>query len=114
MPYSFSYRFVVAALAVVVGAGFFLYEYLNEANNEEQPQLNTRPSGENEHSRRNSLQQVRECSICLEELNVNGPDVYRIVCGHIFHRRCITRWFEIESTTQESMQVTCPNCRFSL
>ena len=42
------------------------------------------------------------CVVCLEE----GADE-RLSCGHVFHPRCILRWFQQTACTR------CPTCRQS-
>lgn len=42
-----------------------------------------------------------ECTICFEELNQYL--ICKLNCDHIFHKRCIKRWFQIK--------MECPNCR---
>lgn len=42
-----------------------------------------------------------KCTICLEHVN-NIP----LVCGHVFHNKCITKWLDKHKT--------CPNCREKL
>ena len=45
------------------------------------------------------------CSICLENYKKN--DYYRTLnCNHIFHKKCIDRWFK--------NQETCPMCRTNI
>lgn len=43
-----------------------------------------------------------DCSICLERLCY---DERRLECGHMFHNRCISEWF--------NRNATCPLCRGS-
>lgn len=43
------------------------------------------------------------CSICLEEINENG---YTTLCGHTFHKNCLSRWFNTDL-----QRTTCPLCR---
>lgn len=38
-----------------------------------------------------------KCSICLEQGD------YQLVCGHVFHKRCIVKWKE--------QKRSCPLCR---
>jgi len=40
------------------------------------------------------------CSICYEQGD------YELVCGHIFHKHCITKW--------KKMNRSCPLCRAEL
>ena len=44
-----------------------------------------------------------ECAVCLECI-VHHRHQKRLECGHVFHRRCVKRWFE-------RGQPTCPMCR---
>lgn len=45
------------------------------------------------------------CNICL--LNINYNDIIRILnCNHLFHIKCIDKWFEQKSS--------CPLCRNNL
>ena len=42
------------------------------------------------------------CSICLEEIELK--DAVKVkVCGHIFHKNCITQWVDLRNN--------CPMCR---
>eukprot|EP00485_Elphidium_margaritaceum_P001319 CAMPEP_0202701082 /NCGR_PEP_ID=MMETSP1385-20130828/14175_1 /ASSEMBLY_ACC=CAM_ASM_000861 /TAXON_ID=933848 /ORGANISM="Elphidium margaritaceum" /LENGTH=447 /DNA_ID=CAMNT_0049358403 /DNA_START=169 /DNA_END=1512 /DNA_ORIENTATION=+ len=52
----------------------------------------------------------KECSICLEELREH--EVYRINCGHHFHRTCIERHIEHSGAKQQT--AVCPLCRQSI
>ena len=45
-----------------------------------------------------------DCSICLEHDSEGGG---KLKCGHVFHKGCITKWFN-------SCKKTCPNCRLFL
>lgn len=42
------------------------------------------------------------CSICLDVMNNN---LYESSCAHIYHQKCIEKWFI------ESASITCPYCR---
>ncbi|PKA51130.1 E3 ubiquitin-protein ligase RING1-like [Apostasia shenzhenica] len=55
---------------------------------------------EDDDERRDEL-----CTICLNEFMV-GLGVLRTPCGHVFHGRCISQWFESAGT--------CPVCRFEV
>ena len=41
-----------------------------------------------------------QCSICYEQGD------YQLVCGHVFHKHCITKWKEVNRS--------CPLCRAEL
>ena len=45
------------------------------------------------------------CSVCLEPYSDNHF-VCQLVCGHAFHIRCISQWFQ--------RSFTCPLCRLSI
>jgi hypothetical protein len=47
---------------------------------------------------------AESCTICLESLSPSKNDVV-IPCGHTYHSKCLTGWFQIQSTR------TCPLCR---
>merc|ERR1712129_12519 len=50
------------------------------------------------------------CQICLEEL-AEGEEVANLPCGHIFHRSCVERWFQVRNTCPmrcESAQAAPP------
>lgn len=49
-----------------------------------------------------SVLQQKECSICLGVVKPRSSK--RLTCGHVFHRRCIKKWFGRGS-------LTCPLCR---
>ncbi|EAR93811.2 zinc finger, C3HC4 type (RING finger) protein (macronuclear) [Tetrahymena thermophila SB210] len=38
-------------------------------------------------------QNQQECSICLEQYQAQD-EVYKLQCGHIFHKNCINLWFK--------------------
>ena len=44
-----------------------------------------------------------ECCVCLDRLGA-GSVICKLVCGHIFHDRCIQRWINSDGR--------CPVCRF--
>jgi len=53
---------------------------------------------------------IDKCSICLGDINFNHQIFlfnknigYELSCGHIFHYKCINKWFEKHDT--------CPYCR---
>ena len=52
------------------------------------------------------LNEIDKCSICLEDINDNTPN---IACGHLFHRKCLLQHFQ----NQES-EYSCPLCRKKL
>jgi hypothetical protein len=41
------------------------------------------------------------CAICCETDAI--PDLFRTICGHLFHKNCLQRWCDHTDT--------CPNCR---
>jgi hypothetical protein len=45
-----------------------------------------------------------ECSICEESISV-GSKTILLVCKHVFHEQCITKWRFGQRNN------TCPNCR---
>lgn len=44
-----------------------------------------------------------ECSICLS--SIKNSRKYELSCGHIFHKKCIDRWYEIKKDN------ICPYCK---
>lgn len=46
-----------------------------------------------------------ECSICLSGLSY--PSLIRTGCDHVFHYKCLKRWYDEEKDT-------CPLCRATL
>jgi len=48
-----------------------------------------------------------ECIICREDFK-SGEDLRGLVCGHLFHARCIGQWFA--KRVEQSRPVTCPIC----
>ena len=49
----------------------------------------------------------RQCSICLDELDITEMNVTLIAkCGHMFHLNCLMTWL--------MKQRTCPVCRFEV
>ena len=45
---------------------------------------------------------LEECSVCLDD--VKPRQLKRLECGHVFHLRCVKRWFGRGA-------LTCPMCR---
>jgi len=52
------------------------------------------------------LNELDKCSICLDEINNNTPN---IECGHIFHRKCLKEHFKSQDN-----EYSCPLCRKKL
>lgn len=49
------------------------------------------------------------CSICLQSVKA-GTYASALQCGHIFHKRCITRWItKGQSCPMCRAQITCMN-----
>ena len=46
---------------------------------------------------------MKECSICFEDINENDKNILN--CNHIYHEKCIEKWFSINHQ--------CPLCRKS-
>ena len=44
-----------------------------------------------------------QCSVCLEKLDFSNDHISVTKCGHIFHKRCLSRW------TRQNLN--CPECR---
>ncbi len=44
-----------------------------------------------------------ECPICHE---INNKELFTTSCNHVFHKKCIDKWFKLKST--------CPCCRTNL
>ena len=49
------------------------------------------------------MEEHKECSICLEEIEENDDIKKLINCDHIFHKSCIDTWSNNNNT--------CPLCR---
>ena len=47
------------------------------------------------------------CSICQEDINFCDEEVSVVNCGHLFHQKCLKRWFEYDLNVEK----TCPECR---
>ena len=47
----------------------------------------------------------RTCAICIQGFEKDQV-IYKLPCGHIFHKHCLDPWFEKKST--------CPICRLDL
>ena len=45
----------------------------------------------------------KECAICLSNFSYHEEGVIKLKCGHVFHRDCVSQWFEGHHT--------CPTCR---
>ena len=52
------------------------------------------------------LNELDKCSICLEVINDNTPN---IECGHMFHRECLKKHFK-----NQNNNYSCPLCRKNL
>lgn len=50
------------------------------------------------------------CSICLEPILVKSS-AYITICGHGFHKCCITRAYESNATRSDTSNFNCPLCR---
>lgn len=46
------------------------------------------------------------CSICLEVFGANENVSVLVLCGHIFHKKCIMDWV--------NRKFCCPNCKFQI
>ena len=44
------------------------------------------------------------CSVCTESLISKDDSVSTTQCGHVFHTKCVTQWFQTGKNT-------CPQCR---
>eukprot|EP00483_Globobulimina_turgida_P009086 UN09104 len=54
----------------------------------------------------------KQCCICLEELTgINSKNVFRLDCGHHFHRHCIETHVEHSKKMNGTEFATCPLCR---
>lgn len=50
------------------------------------------------------------CPICDIEFKVNERKrICTIPCGHVFHEKCLKRWFHVQM--QEMRRSNCPKCR---
>lgn len=49
-------------------------------------------------------QHAGDCAICLEEMRFRQHG-HKLVCGHHFHRKCITQWLD------RDRELRCPTCR---
>ena len=47
-----------------------------------------------------------ECTICLENINIEYGNIKKLKCKHIYHINCINEWFKNKKNT-------CPNCRLT-
>ena len=48
------------------------------------------------------------CTICQEELSSESEDIVTpIACGHVFHRQCLSGWWESKKLNEF---YKCPNC----
>lgn len=57
-----------------------------------------------------NLDELDECSICLDKLSFDRRTTILTTCSHRYHRICLKKW--IESNGESSM--CCPLCRCSL
>ena len=44
------------------------------------------------------------CSVCTESLIAKDDSVSTTRCGHVFHTKCVTQWFQTGNNN-------CPQCR---
>ncbi|KAA0035774.1 E3 ubiquitin-protein ligase RNF181-like protein [Cucumis melo var. makuwa] len=49
------------------------------------------------------VEDLGDCSICLDELSCEKREVIRIPCGHVYHESCIFKWLKNHNS--------CPLCR---
>lgn len=47
--------------------------------------------------------EVEDCSICYMEYVVDGARTIELLCGHMYHRKCLDRWTRTTAS--------CPYCR---
>lgn len=51
-----------------------------------------------------SLNNIDNCSICLDEININNDlDLKKLPCNHIYHKNCINQWI--------TNNPNCPLCK---
>jgi hypothetical protein len=43
------------------------------------------------------------CAVCLEGVGARKHDAKKLKCRHVFHTKCIMKWFETS--------IECPTCR---
>ena len=53
-----------------------------------------------------------QCSICLDELDITNPESHLLMCGHVYHSRCISKWGIRQRN--ENQTRSCPNCRWKI
>jgi hypothetical protein len=53
------------------------------------------------------LEELTECSICLENISINFDEIIKTDCSHYFHKECLKKWFLYKSSS-------CPLCRKDL
>ena len=51
----------------------------------------------------NPLVDPEECCICLQIFSDSNSEVVRLPCSHLYHKKCIQRWFLKNSA--------CPLCK---
>ena len=47
-----------------------------------------------------------QCSVCIESFDDDDDQVYKMPCGHPFHKECLMPWLEMHNS--------CPSCRHQL
>ena len=50
------------------------------------------------------------CSICLDLLNKESDQIVVTSCRHIFHKKCLIKWFKSDIKNNNSF-TSCPICR---
>jgi len=53
---------------------------------------------------------AQQCSICYEQFDSHNT-IRRTPCGHIFHEKCLVKWY---NTNAARRKPTCPLCRADL
>ena len=84
----------------------------NSFSKEIETQLNITKNKENKvESKKILLEESNECSICLENININISinleEIIKTDCSHYFHKECLKKWFLSKSSS-------CPLCRTDL
>jgi len=55
-----------------------------------------------------AIQEINECAICLSNITDEVP---LLCCNHLFHVKCILKWYKSQLNTSNKNIPSCPICK---